>query len=213
MTRRLAYFLLATLLSVFLTSCNGIFSGIYDNVTDGGATELGDNAFSNINVVSFTQWTYLNFHDRTLQTSEIDEDGGYVDPDGWDIALHRWDTRTNGGAAMETSYTSLNALLAGGKLPEGEWVEDVWTDEQLIIDMSQMMSGIFGYAEGWYNPELSKWIDVNISQMPPLYTLSGKVYLVRFADGTILAARLSTYTNAIGEKGYLTIDYVYPLEF
>ncbi len=196
-----------------LVSCNGIFSGIYDNDEAEETTELGDNSFSNIDVTSYTLWTYLNFHDRTMQTAEIGDDGSYTDPDGWDIALHRWDTRTNGGAAMETSYTSLDALLASGSIPDGEWVEDIWTTEQMIIDMSQMMSGTFGYAEGWYNPELSKWIDVNLNQMPPLYNLSGKVYLVMFADETIMATMLSNYTNAIGDKGYLTIDYIYPLEF
>ncbi len=212
MKSRLTYFPLAILI-MSLVSCNGIFSGIYDNAEADDTVGLGDNSFSNIDVTSYTLWTYLNFHDQTMQTAEIDEDGNYTDPDGWDIALHRWDTRTNGGVAMETSFTSLDALLVSGEIPEGEWVEDIWTTDQLIIDMSGMMSGILGYAEGWYNPELSKWIDVNISQMPPLYNLSGKVYLVKFDDGTIMATQLSNYTNAIGDKGYLTIDYIYPLEF
>ena len=43
--------------------------------------------------------------------------------------------------------------------------------------------------------------------------MSHKVYAVKLADGTDLALKLSNYMDATGVKGFMTIDYVYPVEF
>ena len=48
--------------------------------------------------------------------------------------------------------------------------------------------------------------------MPPIYTPSNKVYLLRMKDGTMAAIRLVSYMNAAGIKGYMTFDYIYPYE-
>lgn len=48
--------------------------------------------------------------------------------------------------------------------------------------------------------------------MPPIYTPSNKVYLLRMEDGTMAAIRLTSYMNAKGAKGYMTFDYLYPYE-
>lgn len=197
--------------AISLLSCEGIFSGIYDEADEDGEGGVGEGSIY-ADVTSYTQWVYVNFHDSVMSTAEIAEDGSFTDPEEWDIALHRWDARTNGGAAMETEYTSLDELASSAQMPSGTYVEDIWTTEQIVIDMSNMMSGILGYAESYYNPELSKWIDVDTSSMPPSYTLSGKVYMLALSDGTYVALQLSNYTNSSGVKGYLTIDYIYPFE-
>ena len=62
------------------------------------------------------------------------------------------------------------------------------------------------------NPELSKWLNVDTSEMPPIYTPSNKVYLLKMKDGTMAAIRLVSYMNAAGTKGYMTFDYLYPYE-
>ena len=41
-------------------------------------------------------------------------------------------------------------------------------------------------------------------------TLSGKVYLIRLADGTSAALRLTNFMNDAAVKGFMTIDYLYP---
>ncbi len=204
--------MLGTMLCASFSACNGILDGIYDEAEEDGADGIAEGSVY-ADVTSYTQWVCIDFHTQAMETIQIADDGSFTDPDDWDIALHRWDARTNGGAVLETNYTSLDDLLASGSMPAGTFVSDVWTTEQIIIDMSQMMSGVLGYAESYYNEELSKWIEVDTSSMPPSYALSGKVYILQLTDGTYVALQLSDYTNASGVKGYLTIDYVYPLEF
>ena len=79
--------------------------------------------------------------------------------------------------------------------------------------MSHMMEGYIIYAESFYNPVLSGWLNVDTSEMPPIYTLDPQVYIVEFADGTHAALRLMDFMDKAGVKGYMTIDYIYPLAF
>lgn len=48
--------------------------------------------------------------------------------------------------------------------------------------------------------------------MPPVYTLSRKIYLLRLADGTHAALRLANFMNDSAVKGFMTIDYLYPVQ-
>ena len=75
-----------------------------------------------------------------------------------------------------------------------------------------MMEGILSYDSTYYNLELSKWLNVNTSTMPPTYSLSGKVYVVRLKDGTCALLFLHNFMNNLGVKGYMKIDYIYPYE-
>ena len=209
-------FLIAFL--TLLPSCNGIFQGIYDSgeedlITDYGFLEYNPSDNSGtvyIDATDYTKWVYLDFHGRTAVTAGMSD---AEVPSDWDIAVHRYDVKTNGASALETGMTGLELFISSGKMPEGDYVEDEWTTEQIIVDMSGMMDGNIGYSESWYNPELSKWLKVDTSTMPPLYSMSHKVYAVKLADGSDLALKLSNYMDASGVKGFMTIDYVYPVEF
>ncbi len=203
--------------ALVLSSCNGIFAGIYDTegeTSDGvyGFLTKSDGTSSGtvyIDATSYTAWTYIDFHAGTITVTGMDDSEA---PDSWDIAVHRYDAKTNGASVLETTQTGLELFLSTGSMPTGDYVEDVWTTEQIIVDMSGMMDGVLGYAESWYNEELSKWIDVDLSVMPPIYTMSYKVYALKLADGTNLALKLASYLSG-STKGYLTIEYIYPLEF
>lgn len=209
-------FLIAFL--ALLPSCNGIFPGIYDSGESDLVTGYGfiaHNPSDNsgkvyIDATDYTKWVYLDFHGRTAVTAGMSEEEA---PAEWDIAVHRYDVKTNGAAVLETGITGLELFMSSGKMPEGEYVEDEWTTEKIIVDMSGMMDGNIGYSESWYNSELSKWLKVDTSTMPPLYSMSHKVYAVKLADGSDLALKLSNYMDASGVKGFMTIDYVYPVEF
>ena len=204
-----------------LPSCNGMFAGIYDEPVE--ASEFGfinvEPATSSgtiyIDAVSYTKWTYIDFETSSIDTTVIAEDGSETGEvmEGWDFAVHRYDTKTNNGSVIETEYTSLDDFMASGKLPDGEYVEDVWTEDKITIDMSGMMQGIILYAPSYYNPELSKWLNVDTSTMPPIYTMSGKVYVLINSEGKAAAILLTNYMNDSKVKGYMTIDYVYPVEF
>lgn len=52
---------------------------------------------------------------------------GADDPDTWDLAIHRYDVKTNGGEVLETDYQSLSALKNAGSMPQGTFVADEWT--------------------------------------------------------------------------------------
>lgn len=202
-----------------LSACNGILESIYDRPdtdagTDYGFNRIPDNSDATgtvyIDATSYTRWTYIDFHRQRIDSVEITADAEV--PGEWDMAIHRYDVKTNGGAVLETGFTGLNALAVSGSLPQGAFVTDEWTTDKIIVDMSTMADGYLGYTESDYNAELSKWLHVDKSTMPPVYTPSNKVYLLKLKDGTMVAIRLKSYMNALGVKGYMTFDYLYPVE-
>lgn len=200
---------------VLLSACNGIFEDIYDEPQDLQSNDYGfikvDEATNSgtiyIDATQYTRWIYINFHTHQIDSVEITDD--MVEPEAWDLAVHRYDAKTNKGSVQETSFTSLDALVASGTLPSGNFVAD--EPSKVTVDMSGMMDGVILYAESDVNPVLSAWLNVDTSTMPPIYTLSNKVYIVKLKDGTYAAVRLSNFMNDASVKGFMTIDYVYPL--
>lgn len=201
--------------AMLLSACNGIFSDIYDNPEVETTLEYGflQSSTANtpgtiyINATDYATWTYINFRDKTIMPLSVDA----AEPEQWDFAIHRYDTKTNGGSVAETGATGFTSLDSFIPKTDDEYVADVWTTETIITDMSTMMDGYLSYAESNYNTELSKWLNVDTSTMPPLYTPSNKVYILRLSDGTKAAVRLDNYMDASAIKGYMTIEYIYPL--
>ena len=73
-------FAIFLLLWVFLSSCNGIMSGIYDDPEDETTDEIvfGFNGSADatryilkLNATSFTQWIYVDLHTKTLTVKDI----------------------------------------------------------------------------------------------------------------------------------------------
>ena len=203
-------------------SCHGILGDIYDNPKEESSSPYGfietnpetHSGTIFIDTHLYTQWVYINFEDQEIYTTNIDKDTGKLieeEPEIWDFAMHRYDGKTNGGSVMETSYTSLAALRNAGKLPNGKFVPDV--QSKITTDMSGMMDGVILYADSSINEELAKWLKVDTSQMPPIYTLSKKVYVLKTKEGKYAALYIPNYLNDEYDSGYLTIEYIYPLEF
>lgn len=202
-------------------SCHGILGDIYDQPKE----EKIPNTFYNqdlqkhsgniyIDAHEYDQWIYINLEDQEITPVRLDKQTGELlqpEPENWDFAMHRYDGKTNAGAVLETTYTSLDELLYSGKLPEGNFVSDV--DSRIIVDMSKMVDGIVLEVDASINEEFGKWLDVNMDQMPPIYTLSKKVYLLRTKEGKYAALYIPDFRNEFTESGYLTFEYIYPLEF
>jgi hypothetical protein len=171
--------------------------------------------FERVDASSYTAWTYIDLDTRAVTTvEEYVEGGGDEPPVEWHFAMHRFDCKTNGASVLETAFTSLDALVASGGMPKGDFVPDEWTTDKVAYDLSQMqLSGIIGYAESWHNPVLSRWMNVDISGMPPTYTPSDKVYIIRFEGGQLAAIRFTDFAGPWGIKGYNSFDYIYPLSF
>lgn len=196
-----------------LSSCNGILDDIYDEPTADtekiyGFVASDDASCSGriyIDAREYTEWHYVSFVEKSVTTVDVGEEAHAM----WDFAIHRYDAKTNGGVVAATSCSDFAAITA---VPDENFTGDLFTTEQIAVDMSGMMTevGII-YAEDYYNSVLSQWLDVDTSQMPPIYTLSGMIYLLRLSDGTYAALKLCNFMNDDGLKGYMTIDYLYPV--
>lgn len=211
-------------------ACNGLFEELYDEAAVAADPEFGfiqsdpitRTGTIYVDATSYTRWTYIDFHRLAVDSMEIcdanlDAAGLLIEPETWDVAIHRYDTKTNHGAVMATDYTSVDALRADSPLPgtllDGDgWSSDLWTTDRITIDMSHMMEGYLIYSPSYYNPVLSEWLNVDTSNMPPTYTLSNRIYLVRLQDGTVAALRLKGFMNEVSIKGYMTIEYLYPVK-
>lgn len=189
-----------------LSSCDGIMGGIYDEPeADDGTSGFETEGQITIDATSYTDWVYIDFSEKTTVTLSVDQE----EPAAWDIAVHRYDVKTNGARVVETDYTDFDDALTA-TIDEASLVGDIWTTEQIVVDMSTMMDGYLGYVESSYNTELSKWLDVDTSTMPPIYTPSAKVYIIYLADGNRVGLKLINYMNDKLVKGFMTIRYVYP---
>ncbi|MDE5623409.1 MAG: HmuY family protein [Alistipes sp.] len=199
-----------------LPACNGLFEGLYDQPAPTEENGFGfirvDSSTRSgtiyIDATSYTVWNYIDFRTSTVVALGTDAD----EPAAWDFAVHRYDAKTNGGSVLDTALSDFEPLRNAEQLPDGDYVEDIWTTEQITVDMSHMMDGYLIYVPSFYNPVLSQWLDVDTSTMPPIYTPSKRIYVIRLSDGLHAAVRLSGYTDTAGIKGYMTIDYLYPLE-
>lgn len=192
------------------TSCDDI----YDDPANMPDTTK-DNSYQYINATEYTNWVYLNLKDGSQTTLAYDNTADI--PAEWTFAIHRYDCKTNGGSAYETQFSTLDALTAAIKdgsfsVPDAsQFTAD--EDGKVTVDMSGMMQGNIVYADSKVNKVLGGWLDVNTSQMPPIYTMSNKVYLIRESNGTVAAVMFTNYANPLqsNTKGYISFDYIYPL--
>ncbi len=191
--------------------------GIYDDPDTVAPVQTKENSYQYIDATKYTNWIYINLHGRDSVTLDYRYTANI--PHHWDLAIHRYDVKTNGGGALETNYTSLDALRSD--IESGVFVEPVGANykedvaDSIIVDMTTMMQGYITRSASAKNLEMGKWLDVDLSTMPPIYTPSGKVYLLRMSDATVAAIRFTGFSNPnlYNTKGYISFDYLYPLNF
>lgn len=208
--------LLGVIVMLSLSACNGILEDIYDEPRTDATNEYGfvdiDNKMHTgriyIDATDYTEWQYIDLHNKKVITRGVFD----TPPATWDVAVHRYDAKTNKGQVAESVANDFNSLSVMDAINENLFVADEWTTDKITIDMSQMMDGIISYAEDYYNPCLSKWLHVDTSMMPPIYTLSGKIYMLHLSDGSYAALRLTNFMNDSAIKGFMTIDYLYPIQ-
>lgn len=192
--------------TLMAAGCDGLLGGLYDEPThswSAGFTPEAGGGVIRVDSRSYSQWTYIDLHRRSLETAAI----GQPEPAQWDFALHHYDARTHGGAVCELPQTDLDEA----QWPVGDAVFVADTLGQVAVDLSQMVTGDIVYSPAWVNTELSRWMDIDLSHMPPTYTLSHRVYLLRMTDGTAAALHFTSHTDDDGAKGFVTIRYRYPL--
>ena len=134
-----------------------------------------------------------------------------AEPDHWDLAIHYADARTNGGAVLKTSYTSIDDLPASSADFSGtEFTPDEWSESDVWADQTEQLNKILGCQGINIIKVLSSWLQVEMKSLPPLFTLDSHVFLIRLKSGRYAAVQLKNYMDANGDKGILTINYKYP---
>ena len=127
----------------------------------------------------------------------------------WHIAIHRFDIKTNGGAAVATTAKDFASVT---EWPIDGYQKDVQVKNKLITDMSGMMKGEIGYAAASdYNEVLSAWLTKTpTGSMPPYtYDPTNIVYIVKNADGSYAKLLFTDYSNDEGTTGHVTFSYEY----
>ena len=189
---------------------------------------------------NYDEWIYMDLHRLTLEKYDIpttltgEWDGKSVwarynvqgsrytlleerqvdaqpEPEEWDLAIHHFDVRTNGGQVLQTGYTSVNDLPESStSFASEDFCPDEWTSHQCIVDFSGMFDYNIWYQASPVNLVLSDWVRMDFSTPPPKYEASRRVYLLRMQDGTVAALHMKSYMSEAGTKGILTIDVKYP---
>ena len=133
-------------------------------------------------------------------------------PSAWSFAVHRNNVRTNGGGACETSLTDISQLSMSRKeLALLPYTNDIWTENTVWTDQSQMLNCLIGSQGIAVNPVLSSWLHVDLPPIPPSFTHNNHVFILKLADDSYAALQLANYQDEAGKKCVLTINYKYPL--
>ena len=133
------------------------------------------------------------------------------EPERWDIAVHRNNVRTNGGAVLETTLTDLREVGTASTYAAQSFVGDEWNETDVWVVRDKMLSGLIGNQRILVNSVLSRWLEVTLPPIPPAFSHNPHVFIVRFSDGTYAALRLKSYLSPQNVKCCLTIEYKYPL--
>lgn len=213
--------IVVVLIGIIFSSCDGMFEGIYDepvaeqqsefgfkNTTMIPATE-GMPAYSRgwlyVKTAEYTEWTYIHFDSKTFGSADVHEE---YDGD-WDIAIHRYEVKTNGGKVRKTDYSDFNTMLNKTHLEPGEYKEDVWTTDKVAIDLSGILDFDVKFLETYCSTEID-WVEVIYPPYPPTYKNHDKIFIIKLNNGNRIGIRLENYVNNNGVKAYLTLEYIYP---
>lgn len=224
-----------------LSACNGVMDGIYDDAPTAAEGEIYVDATSwtKWHYIRFNDNSLVGSYDvptAPVESFDADQTGIYTywydvfgegiskhefrssyptarqpEPDHWDIAVHRNNVRTNGGAVYQTSLTDLSQVASGATYAALPFVEDTWDQTNVWVVQDQMLQGMIGNQRIKINTELSKWLTMDIPPMPPRFNYNGNVFIIRLKDGTYAALRLKNYKTPTNLNCGLTIEYKYPL--
>lgn len=172
-----------------------------------------------VDASDYTKWVYINFDKGevvNVSTPETDL--------SWDLGLHRYDLKTNGGtsgkgkgAAARTTQKDLMANIPTPK--DSEWTLD--REGMLLMKFGANKDGkhemeykkqsanflLTSEPKGQGKPGyLNKGI-ISMAGMPPTVTVDPSVFLVRSAAGQIVRVRVLDYRNATKKTGHITLEY------
>lgn len=171
-----------------------------------------------IDATDYTKWVYLNF-----AKGEVVEVANPESDLSWDLGLHRYDFKTNGG----TSGKGKGAAVRITK--QKNLTEEIPTpqDSEWTLDRKGLLLMAFGnqgggqhttkYEEQSANFLLSSECDgqggflnkglIVQTGMPPQVTVDNAIYMIRSASGDLVRIRVHDYQNAKKKRGHITLEY------
>lgn len=175
-----------------------------------------------VDATDYTKWVYFSFEKGDIvATKDVREDFG--EDDSWDIAFHRYDFRTNGGASgshqgcvAETKETNIKKDIA---IPaEDQFKKDEQGEVIVYFDLGEdgmhkvrraslPLSYVLTTRRGFYGNEHEGAI-ISDGQMPPTVKLSKKVYFVRTAKGRLAKFKVTDYRDDHANTGFIKFEYI-----
>lgn len=155
-----------------------------------------------LNVYDWKNWIYFSFRTNgVVKVTDASQDMG------WDVGFHLTDIRTNGGESGKGKgaavATNLEALSADIKLDGLKWVTDrtgVGIKKEMMAPEDKSVS---------INESLSnRIVELDLNVMPPKVKVSKKVWLIKDAEGKVVAFRVVSC-----EAGKSSGKYQMPLKF
>ena len=168
-----------------------------------------------VDASDYTKWVYINFDKGEVVSVSAPETDL-----SWDLGLHRYDFKTNGGtsgkgkgAAARTTQKDLKADIPAPK--DSEWTLDREGVLLMKFDMSKhevkyekqsanflLTSEPKGDGKGYLNKGI-----ISSEGMPPKDTVDPSVFLVRSAAGQIVRVRVLDCLSATKKRGHITLEY------
>ena len=161
-----------------------------------------------LNASSWKKWTYFSF--ATGQVVKVDKDSIIDSPKGldWDIAFCRFYTRTNSGESNSDKNGKGGVFMSEVKSMEQAQIPE---DDKFIIDEVGKLDPAMDIIVTSHNKELQKWLDLDMSKMPPIFSIKNKVFIIRCADGkTYAKVKFLGFENNEAKRVYPKFEYEYP---
>lgn len=174
-----------------------------------------------IDASAYETWQYFSF-----SKGEVVQVADYQNDLTWDMALHRYDVRLNGGKSGKGQggalYSGVTDLAQATVVPTEGYIADVigritvkYTMGPNGHEIEHEDQGFSEVVTGVKSPQgftQGGWLEFSHGPAGPTYKLSNKVFFVRGADGKIAKVQFTDYQDAELKKGIISFTYTYPVK-
>ncbi len=186
------------LLTVLLPAI--LFAQLAKTVTINSLANLEGGGEKTIDASNYSNWVYFSF-----ETGDVVDVTDPYESDEWDIALLRYNFKTNGGASgngmaevFDAGVVSFESVVIA---PDDNYVKD---DSISIFDHAST-----SYIKQPGSEVLGGWMTLDMSTMPPGITYNNNIYVIKTAKGKYAKMIVTGYYNDQGASGHITFTYFY----
>lgn len=142
-----------------------------------------------VNVKSWKKWIYFS-----LKDNKVVEVKDPMNDKSWDLGFHISDLKTNGGASTGCGAKGAAAKSEYTEIKEDIKVEGVkWVTDVKGIGVLWNMMGAKDTNEPINKSLTDNIIKLNLSKMPPILEASKQVWLIKDAEGKVVAFRVKSF--------------------